>query len=57
MSYPVARYLKDTGEISATFRPASAEPDLMSESFRTEGPTVVGGNRVPLPGHQPFHPG
>ena len=29
MSYPEARYLGDRGEISAAFRPATAEPDLV----------------------------
>ena len=28
MSYPAARYLGDTGEISATYHPADHEPDL-----------------------------
>ncbi|NRQ35042.1 cupin domain-containing protein [Nonomuraea sp. NN258] len=30
MSYPDPRYFGDTGEINATFRPATADPDLVS---------------------------
>ncbi|GAA0507130.1 hypothetical protein GCM10011581_41270 [Saccharopolyspora subtropica] len=30
MSYPPDRYFGDTGEISASFRPASADPELVN---------------------------
>jgi mannose-6-phosphate isomerase-like protein (cupin superfamily) len=32
MSYPPQRYLGETGEVSATFRPVDTEPNLVSES-------------------------
>jgi hypothetical protein len=32
MSYPTARYLGEHGNISAAFRPASTEPELISEA-------------------------
>lgn len=35
MSYPEARYLGDEGDVSATFRPATAEPDLRYPSGGT----------------------
>jgi hypothetical protein len=38
MSYPDPRYLGDTGEISAVFRPADAEPDFVPKPIRTAGP-------------------
>jgi mannose-6-phosphate isomerase-like protein (cupin superfamily) len=38
MSYPGPRYLGDTGEISAVFRPADAEPDFGPKPVSTAGP-------------------
>jgi mannose-6-phosphate isomerase-like protein (cupin superfamily) len=35
MSYPPPRYLGDTGELTATYRPAGAEPDLTYPSGNT----------------------
>ncbi|MGH4019486.1 MAG: cupin domain-containing protein [Pseudonocardiaceae bacterium] len=43
MSYPDPRYFKDTGEISATFRPATINPDFVSSPVQTAGPTVSRG--------------
>ncbi len=41
MSYPHPRYFGDTGEINATFRPASTPPDFVSTPVTTTtGPTV-----------------
>jgi mannose-6-phosphate isomerase-like protein (cupin superfamily) len=40
MSYPHPRYLGATGEINATFRPASTPPDFVSTPVATSGPTV-----------------
>jgi mannose-6-phosphate isomerase-like protein (cupin superfamily) len=36
MSYPHPKYLRDTGEVSATFRPASVPPDLIMRAGGTE---------------------
>jgi mannose-6-phosphate isomerase-like protein (cupin superfamily) len=35
MSYPPPRYLGDTGELTATYRPAGADPDLTYPSGNT----------------------
>ncbi|WP_433325151.1 cupin domain-containing protein [Spirillospora sp. CA-294931] len=43
MSYPDPRYFGDGGEISATFRPASTEPDYVSKPVVSSGPTVAQG--------------
>ena len=40
MSYPDPRYFGDTGEVNATFRPASAAPDFTSRPVTSAGPNV-----------------
>ncbi|MDI3405805.1 cupin domain-containing protein [Streptomyces cavernicola] len=39
MSYPDPRYFGEHGEISASFRPASAEPDFVTKPGSTPGAT------------------
>ncbi|MER5394364.1 cupin domain-containing protein [Saccharopolyspora sp. NPDC002686] len=43
MSYPDPRYFGEHGEISASFRPATAEPDFVAKPIATDGPTVGAG--------------
>jgi mannose-6-phosphate isomerase-like protein (cupin superfamily) len=43
MSYPDPRYFGDTGEISAVFRAATAQPDFVSKPVATAWPTVAQG--------------
>ncbi|GAA0898123.1 cupin domain-containing protein [Pseudonocardia zijingensis] len=43
MSYPHPRYLGTTGEINATYRPASTPPDFVSKPVSSSGPTVGSG--------------
>ncbi|MFI0454396.1 cupin domain-containing protein [Actinomadura sp. 6N118] len=43
MSYPASRYFGDKGEINATFRPATTEPDFISTPVSSTGPTVSQG--------------
>lgn len=42
-SYPAPRYAGEHGEVSAMFRPATAEPDFVSRPVAPTGPTVSGG--------------
>ncbi|MFI7641478.1 cupin domain-containing protein [Nonomuraea sp. NPDC049400] len=43
MSYPDPRYFGEQGEISASFRPATAAPDFVSKPVATDGPNVSQG--------------
>lgn len=49
MSYPPTRYIGETGEINATFRPADTHPDFISTPVATTGPTIAPGHRLSLP--------
>ncbi|MEU7897508.1 cupin domain-containing protein [Nonomuraea sp. NPDC049152] len=40
MSYPDPRYVGDTGEINALFRPATTAPDFVSQPVTSSGPNV-----------------
>ncbi|GIH16876.1 cupin domain-containing protein [Rugosimonospora africana] len=40
MSYPDPRFFGNHGEVSALFRPATAEPDYLSRPVLSSGPTV-----------------
>ncbi|MEU2389475.1 cupin domain-containing protein [Streptomyces sp. NPDC007369] len=42
-SYPPPRYTGEHGEVNAVFRPATAEPDLVSRPVDTPGPNVSDG--------------
>lgn len=40
MSYPPPRYVGDSGEVNATFRPAGADPDFVSPAVPSTGPRL-----------------